>query len=55
MRFFFQEKIISCVCLVRSGLNDIFHWYAQFSIFNRSQLSVKVEVFTQFKLLNKEI
>ena len=51
----FLEKIISCACLVRSGLNDIFHWYAQSCIFNRSLLSVEAEVFTQFTMLNKEV
>ena len=49
------EKIISCACLVRSGLNDIFHWYAQSCIFNRSLLSIEVGVFTQFAMLNKEV
>ena len=53
--FFFMEKIISCACLVRSGLNDIFHWYAQSCIFNRSLLSVEAEVFTQSAMLNKEV
>ena len=53
--FFFLEKIISCASLVRSGLNDIFHWYAQFRIFNRSLLSVEAEVFLQFTILNKEV
>ena len=45
--FFFLEKITSCACLVWSGLNDIFHWYAQSCIFNRSLLSVAAESFTQ--------
>ena len=53
--FYFLEKIISCASLVRSGLNDIFHWYAQFRIFNRSLLSVEAEVFLQFTILNKEV
>ena len=53
--FFFQEKIIFCSCLVRSGLNDIVHWYTQSFIFNRSQLSVEAELFTQFTRLNKEV
>ena len=55
LAFFFLEKIISCACLVRSGLNDIFHWYSQSCIFNRSLLSVEAEVFTQFTMLNKEV
>ena len=48
------EKITCSAFLVRSGLNDIFHWYAQSCIFNRSVTSVEVEVFTQFKMQNKE-
>ena len=53
--FFFLEKIISCVCLVRYGLNEISHWYAQSCIFNRSLLVVETEVCTQFTTLNKEV
>ena len=51
----FLKKIISCACLVRSGLNDIIHWYVQSCIFNRSLLSVEAEEFTQFTMLNKEV
>ena len=53
--FFFLEKISSCVCLVLSGLNDIYYWYAQFCIFNRSLINAEAEVFTQFTMLNKEV
>ena len=53
--FFFPEKIISCASLVRSGLNDIFHWYAQSCIFHRSLLSVEAVVFAQFAMLNNEV
>ena len=53
--FFLLEKIVSCACLARSGLNDSFHCYVQSSIFNRSLLSVEAEVFTQFTMLNKEV
>ena len=53
--FFFLEKKISCACLVRSGLNYIFHWYAESCIFNRSLLSVEAEVFTQFTMLHREV
>ena len=53
--FFFLEKKISCACLVRSGLNDVFHWCAQSCTFSRSLLSVEAEVFTQFAILNKEV
>ena len=55
VEFSFLEKIISCACLVQSGLNDVFHWYALFCIFNRSLLSVEAEVFTQFTMLNKKV
>ena len=41
--------------LVWSGLNHIFHWYAQSIIFNRWLLSAEAEVFTQFTMLNKEV
>ena len=34
--------ITSCACLVRSGLNIIFHWYAHLLIFLRSLLSSSV-------------
>ena len=53
--FFFVEKIISSVCLVRYGLNYIFHWYALLCFFNRSLLSVEAEVFMQFTMLDKEV
>ena len=46
--FFFLEKIIFCTYLVWSGLNDIFHWYTQSCVFNRSLLSVEAEVFTVY-------
>ena len=42
-------------CLVRSELNDIFYWYGQSIIFNRSLLSAKAEVLTQFPMLNKKV
>ena len=47
--FFLLEKIVSCVCLVQSGLNDIFFWHAQYCIFDRSLLSVEAEVYTVYK------
>ena len=50
----FLEKII-CACLVRSGLNDIFHWYAWSCILDRLLLSVVAEVLTQFSMLNKQV
>ena len=44
------------LCLSSSvGLNDIFHCYAQPCIFTRSLLSVEIETFTKFKMLNKEV
>ena len=53
--FLFLEKIFFCACLVRSALNDIFRWYGQSIIFNKSLLSVEAEVFIQFTMLNKEV
>ena len=44
------------LCLSSSvGLNDISLCYAQPCIFTRSLLSVEIETFTQFTMLNKEI
>ena len=44
------------LCLSSSiGLNNIFHWYAQPCIFTRLLLSVEIETFTQFTMLNKEV
>ena len=34
-----QEKTTSWACLVTSGLNDIFHWYAQLEILIKSSFS----------------
>ena len=42
-------------CLVRSELNCIFYWYGQSIVFNRSLLSTKAEVLTQFTMPNKEV
>ena len=53
--FFFLDKIISCACLVRSGLNETFHWYDQSCIFNRTLLSVAADVLTEFTMLSKEV
>ena len=44
------------LCLSSSfGLNDISLCYAQPCIFTRSLLSVEIETFTQFTMLNKEV
>ena len=48
-------SILLCGYLVRSGLNDIFHWHAQSCIFNRSLLSAVAEFFTEFTILVKII
>ena len=34
-----QEKTTSWACLATSGLNDIFHWYAQLEILIKSSFS----------------
>ena len=52
---FFPKKITSCAYLVQSGLNDIFHWFAQSFILNRSLLSGKAQACAQFTKLNKEV
>ena len=36
---FFLENIISCVCFVISGLNNIFHWLAYCFTLSNSSLS----------------
>ena len=53
--FLFLEKIFFFPCLVWSELNCIFYWYGQSIFFNRSLLSTKAEVLTQFTMLNKEV
>ena len=37
--FLRREKTSSWTCLVTSGLNDIFHWYAQLEILIKSSFS----------------
>ena len=51
----FLENITSCACLARSGLSDLFHWYAQSCIFNKSLLSTETEAFVQLTIENKEV
>ena len=51
----FLKKMTFSACLAHSGLNDNFHWYVCSSISNRSLLSVAVETFTQFTMINKEV
>ena len=41
--FFLRQKITSWACLETSGLNDIFHWYAHWEIFDKSSLSLLEE------------
>ena len=41
---FLSGEKSSCACLVRSGLNDIFHWHDRYCIFNRSVLTFSVNV-----------
>ena len=52
---FLPEKVTSCAYLVQSGLNDIFHWFAQSFILNIFLLSSKAEACAQFTKLNKEV
>ena len=39
----FLEKITSWACFLGSGLNDIFHWWAQLEIFSKSLFNWSVE------------
>ena len=50
-----RSDLTFCACLAQSGLYDNFHWYVCSSISNRSLLSVAVETFTQFTMINKEV
>ena len=43
---FFLEKTTSVACLFGSGLKDIFHWYAHFSITLKSKLRSWNDIFT---------
>ena len=45
---FFLEKITSWACILWSGLNDIFYWWAQLEIFSKSLFSGSVERLTFF-------
>ena len=47
--FFLKEKITSWACFETSGLNDIFHLYAHWEIFDKCSLSL-LEKFTSEKI-----
>ena len=49
------ENIASCACLAWLGLNDIFDWYAESCVFNRSLVSVETEAFMQFTVIIKKV
>ena len=51
---FLTETTISMACFVISGLNTIFHWWAQFWIVVRSFSSKLCVTFTSDTLLNNE-
>ena len=46
----FREKITSWACLVRLGLNTIFHWYAHFEFLFKSLLISTVETLMPFTI-----
>ena len=51
----FLENKASCVYLAWSGLNDIFHWFAQSCILNKSLLSTEAKAFKQLTIENNEV
>ena len=50
---YLQDKITSIACLVMSGLNFIFHWYAHAVIFSRSLVRRSWDAFTSLFILVK--
>ena len=50
-----REKSISTACLLGSGLNDIFHWEAKFSITLRSEFNSKADNVGLVTIENKEV
>ena len=51
----FLENKASCAYLAWSELNDIFHWFAQSCILNKSQLSTEAKAFKQLTIENNEV
>ena len=51
---FLLEKMISTACLLISGLNFIFHWFAQAVILSRSLVRVKCACSTSFTLIKRD-
>ena len=49
---FFLKNITSWTCLLWSELDDIFHFYARFRIFNKSLQSIEAEAFAQLTAEN---
>ena len=52
---FFLKNITSWTCLLWSELDDIFHFYARFRIFNKSLQSIEAEAFAQLTAENKQV
>ena len=44
----FLEKITSWACFLGSGLNDVFHWWAQLEIFSKSLFNWSADRLTFF-------
>ena len=51
----FREKITLFACLLGSGLNCIFHWYAQLLTFSKSQLSSFTDLFIFLEVSSAKI
>ena len=51
----FREKITLFACLLGSGLNCIFHWYAQWLTFSESQLSSFADLFISCTFQKREV
>ena len=54
-RIFFFEKITTFVCLVGSGLNDIFQLKTQSRIFTKSLLTLQAETLALFTTEKREV
>ena len=52
---YFFEKIISCACVVGSGLHDIFQFKAQSRIFTKSLFGLEAETLTLLTNEKREV
>ena len=49
-----REKTTSWACLEKSGLKDVFHWYAHFDIFNKSLFNCIADTLTSSTTKNMD-